>query len=314
MAIDQSLLGCILSEQYAEESDRRMSESGLQVDFRVAQSQFHGRWEQLKQSGVTGIFLWPFYQKFKPLKPHHQRRGTCVARGAHRALMMSYFACLAQKVAVGKPIEIAWEPIYAGSRVYSGKGQISGDGSCGPWAAEWLAGINGVGGFCERKVYGSANLTTDSENWSVANADRGDRLPPELLAECQLHTCASNRLRNNGDIADAISSYFGVFRCWDTLFGNRDSSGMATANSTGAHCQAVIGVFVTEDGEDGFVELQSWGDNMPSGPRVLKYKGGQIELPPGCYGVRGRHYTQAQKKSRWWDAHAVAVRAGEEYR
>lgn len=315
MAIDQSLLGCILSQAYAEASDLAMSDAGLQVEFRVANSQFNGRWEYLKSKGVMGIFLWDASTKFRPYRPHRQRRGTCVSRGFHRALEMSYLHTLSGRLAVGLPVEIAYEPIYAGSRVIVGKGQISGDGSCGPWAGQWLAGINGVGGFCQRGVYGSADLTKDNETWAVNNADRGDRLPAELLAECQKHTCAVHRVRSNDEIADSIASYFGVARCWDTLFGNRDQYGESVRSDTGAHCQAVIGVYVGRDGEDRFVEAQSWGDNMPSGPDEIVMKdGSKKKLPPGCYGVRFSEYRAAQARSKWWDAHAVSVRAGQEYR
>jgi hypothetical protein len=315
MPVDQNLLGCVLSQQYAEISDQRMSDAGMQVEFRVAQSQFSGRWEALKAQGVTGVFLWQQGLKFRPYRPHHQRRGTCVARGFHRALEASYLFTLANGTAVGEPVEIAWEPIYSGSRVYPGKGQISGDGSCGPWAGEWLAGVDGVGGFCKRGRFGSADLTNDNETWSVQNGDRGDRLPKELMDELQKHTCVVHRVRNNNEIADAIASYHGIARCWNTLFGNRDANGMSVASDTGAHCQAAFGVFIGANGEDGFVEAQSWGENMPSGPKMLKLKGGlQVELPAGCYGVSFSQYEKAQRRDSWWDAFAVGVRVGQEYR
>ena len=315
MPVDQSLLGCVLSEKFSDESDVRFAEAGIQVDFRVSGTQFIGRWEELKRSGAVGVFLWKQAAKFRIYKPHRQRRGTCVARGFHRALEMSYLHTLGNKVAVGNPVDIAWEPIYAGSRVYPGKGQLSGDGSVGAWAGEWLAGVKGNGGFCQRGQYGSADLSKDNEQWAVANGNRGARFPKELLDECKSHTCSVHRLRANHEIADAIASYFGVARCWNTLFGNRNANGMSVASDTGAHCQAVIGVFVQPNGEDGFVEAQSWGDNIPSGPRELKLKGGEsIELPPGCYGVSWGEYQKAQQRSKWWEAHAVSVRSGQEYR
>jgi len=167
--IDQSLLGCILSQAYAEAADQRMADAGIKVEFRVGQSQFNGRWEALKAKGVLGVFLWQQGLKFRPYKPHAQRRGTCVGRGAHTALNASYLHSLGNKLAFGKPVEIAWEPAYVGSRIIVGKGQLgSGDGSCGPWIAEFLAGINGVGGFAKRGVYGSADLSQTNEHWAVS--------------------------------------------------------------------------------------------------------------------------------------------------
>jgi hypothetical protein len=308
-------LGCVLSQAYAEESDRRMDDSGIVVEFRVAQSQFMGRWEELKRKGVKGVFLWDAAAEFRLYKPHHQRRGTCVARGFHRALEFSYLNALANRIIVGDAVEIAWEPIYCGSRVYPGKGRISGDGSCGPWAAEWLAGINGVGGFCRRGTYGSADLTQSNESWAVANADRNDRLPPDLMAECQRHTCSAHRCKRNSEMADAIASGFAFARCWDTLFGQRDRFGESIADDSGAHCQAGVGVYVGQDGEDRFVEAQSWGENSPSGPNEIVMLGGERKrLPAGMYGVRFSQYEQAQRRSPWWDAYAVCVRPGEEYR
>ena len=237
---------------------------------------------------------------------------NCVSRGHHQALQHAFYNGLKTGTNVGRAGEIAYEPIYAGSRVYIGKGRIRGEGSVGAWAAQWLAGVNGVGGFCERGVYGSADLRQDNERWAVANSDAGDKMPPELLKELQQHTCLSHRLRNNSEMADCIASRIGIARCWDTLFGDRDANGMSRAASRGAHCQAIIGVFLMRDGKTGFVELQSWGPNNPRGQRVLKYAGGEITLPAGCYGVSEEEYLRAQRGH--WEAWASQVRRGEELR
>jgi len=309
-------LGCIIDEQATLETDAAIAQATGESAFfgdNPTTAQFVGRWEYLKSKGVTGVFLWERYEKFRPLVPYRQLSGTCVARGYNRAAEMSYYNALATGVQVGEPVEFAWEPIYTGSRVYVGKGQISGEGSVGSWAAQWLAGVNGIGGICRRGKYGTADLTLDDEPWAVRNSDRGDKMPPELLAECQKHTLSSHRVRNNAEIADAIASRFGVARCWDTLFGDRDNNGFSSPAGSGAHCQAAIGVFVRKDGGDGFVELNSWGAQMPKGPRVLKYAGGELTLPPGCYGVTAENYLRAQR-DRFWEAHCVAIRKGQEYR
>lgn len=309
-------LGAVINEDFTLEADDAIAKAtGEPVFFsdNPRTAQFAGRWEYLKSRGVTGVFLWERYEKFRPLVPHHQREGTCVARGFHRAAEMSYYNALASGVQIGEPVEFAWEPIYTGSRVYVGKGQLSGQGSVGSWAAQWLSGVNGIGGVCRRGKYGSADLTLDNEPWAVKNSDRGDVMPPELLAECQRHTMSGHRVRNNAEIADAIASRFGVARCWNTLFGNRNSEGFSVPAGRGAHCQAIIGVFVRKDGGTGFVELNSWGPTMPGGPRTLKYAGGELTLPPGCYGVTAENYQRAQQ-DRWWEAHCVAVREGQEYR
>ena len=309
-------LGAVIQEDYTLEADEAIAKAtGESVFFGDSPrtAQFNGRWEYLKSRGVTGVFLWERYEKFRPLVPHRQLSGTCVARGFHRAAEMSYYNALASGVQIGEAVELAWEPIYTGSRVHVGKGQLSGEGSVGSWAAQWLAGVNGVGGVCRRGKYGSADLTLDNEPWAVKNSDRGDVMPPELLAECQRHTLSGHRVRNNAEIADALASRFGVARCWNTLFGNRNSDGFSVPSGRGAHCQAIIGVFVRKDGGLGFVETNSWGPNMPGGPRVLRYAGGELTLPPGCYGVTAENYQRAQQ-DRWWEAHCVAIREGQEYR
>ena len=309
-------LGAVIQEDYTLAADEAIAKAtGESVFFGDSPrtAQFNGRWEYLKSRGVTGVFLWERYEKFRPLVPHRQLSGTCVARGFHRAAEMSYYNALASGVQIGEAVELAWEPIYTGSRVYVGKGQLSGEGSVGSWAAQWLAGVNGVGGVCRRGKYGSADLTLDNEAWAVKNSDRGDVMPPELLAECQRHTLSGHRVRNNTEIADALASRFGVARCWNTLFGNRNSDGFSVPSGRGAHCQAIIGVFVRKDGGLGFVETNSWGPNMPGGPRVLRYAGGELTLPPGCYGVTAENYQRAQQ-DRWWEAHCVAIREGQEYR
>ena len=309
-------LGCVIEQDYTLAADEAIAKAtGESVFFGDSPrtAQFNGRWEYLKSRGVTGVFLWERYEKFRPLVPHRQLSGTCVARGFHRAAEMSYYNALASGVQIGEAVELAWEPIYTGSRVYVGKGQLSGEGSVGSWAAQWLAGVNGVGGVCRRGKYGSADLTLDNEPWAVKNSDRGDVMPPELLAECQRHTLSGHRVRNNTEIADALASRFGVARCWSTLFGNRNSDGFSVPSGRGAHCQSIIGVFVRKDGGLGFVETNSWGPNMPGGPRVLRYAGGELTLPPGCYGVTAENYQRAQQ-DRWWEAHCVAIREGQEYR
>lgn len=310
-------LGAVIQEDYTLEADEAIAKATGESAFfgdSPRTAQFNGRWEYLKSRGVTGVFLWERYEKFRPLVPHHQRRGTCVARGTHQAVQHSYYNALAAGVQIGEAVELAWEPIYPIARVYVGKGQLSGeDGAVGAYAAQGVAGVNGVGGICRRGKYGTADLTRDNETWAVNNADRNDRLPPELLAELQRHTCSAHRTRNNTEIADALASRFGVARCWNTLFGNRNSDGFSVPAGSGAHCQAVIGVFVRKDGGTGFIELQSWGANMPGGPRTLKYAGGELTLPEGCYAVTAENYLRAQQ-SRWWEAWAFNVRIGQEYR
>lgn len=309
-------LGCVINEDWTLESDEKIAQSTGQSPFfsdNPETAPMNGRWNFLRSRGVKAVFLWERYEKVRPLVPHNQRSGTCVSRGFHMAAQHSYYNALTGGTAQGDGrIEIAYEPIYIGSRVYVGKSQINGEGSSGAWAGQWCAGVNGVGGLCLRQPYKTVDLTLSDEPWCVKNSNRGGGLPADILAECQKHTCSVKRVRNNTEIADAIASRFGVARCWDTLFGDRDNNGFSHPSSTGAHCQAVIGVFVMKSGKTGYIELQSWND-QPRGPRTLRYAGGEIMLPVGCYAVSEDDYLRAQQ-SAWWEAFCLNVKPGQEFR
>ena len=128
-------LGCVIQEDFTLEADEAIAKATGESAFfsdSTRTAQFNGRWEYLKSRGVTGVFLWERYQKFRPLVPHWQKRGTCVARGTHQAVQHSYYNALASGVQIGEAVELAWEPIYPIARVYVGKGQLSGeDGAVG---------------------------------------------------------------------------------------------------------------------------------------------------------------------------------------
>lgn len=316
MAFTIGPLGCEIREEWTLESDENIAKATGQPCFFGANpdtASYVGRWEALKSRGVKAVFLWERYEKVRPLVPHSQRSGTCVARGFHQAAQHSLYNAIVGGTTQGdRSLEIAWEPFYIGSRVYVGKNQISGEGSSGAWAGQWAAGVNGIGGICPRQHYKTIDLTQSNEPWCVQNSYRGGGLPKDILETCQQHTCTVHRVRNNAEIADSIASRIGVARCWDTLFGNRDKNGFSHPESRGAHCQAIIGVFVMTNGKTGFVELQSWND-LPHGPRTLRYAGGTIELPVGCYAVSEDDYLRAQQ-SAWWESHAISVRPGQEFR
>lgn len=317
MSFKAGPLGCVIQEDWTLESDENIAKASGQSPFFGANpntASFVGRWNELKSRGVKAVFLWEGYEKIRSLVPHHQLSGTCVARGFHQATQHSLYNALSRGNVQGdRSLEIAWEPFYIGSRVYVGKSQINGEGSSGAWAGQWAAGINGVGGVCPRQHYKTIDLTISNEPWAVKNSYRGGTLPADVLAECQKHKCDVHRVRNNAEIADAIASRFGVARCWDTLFGDRDANGFSKPADTGSHCQAVIGVFLMRDGRTGFVEQQSWGPDMPRGPRTLRYSGGEVMLPIGTYAVSEDNYLRAQQ-SRWWEAHCLSIKAGQEFR
>lgn len=305
-------LGCIIKEEYTLASDEAVAAAtGVSHLWQDSAAKFRGRWEELKSKGVTSIILWPAYesQSKKRLKPHLQKRGTCVSRGFEMACRMSYNSALKNRVRLGGAIaDFPYEIIYGGSRNYPGKGRINGDGSVGAWAAEWLS----LYGLPERGKY-SIDLSFDDEMLAVSLGNSGRKIPQDVLDAAAKHTWATHRTTDCDHIADALASEFGVARCWDTLFGPRNTNGMSRPSSTGAHCQAIIGVAVGPDHKNIFIEIQSWGENSPSGPSKLKTIDGFIDLPKACYGVHEDDYRTAMR-SKWWESHAVAIRPGNEYR
>ncbi len=87
------------------------------------------------------------------------------------------------------------------------------------------------------------------------------------------------------EMADCLAAKVGMAFCSNVIWGPRDASGVSHPASTGGHCEAVCGVYLDEHGDLGFVRQQSWGD-QPSGPSVLKYAGGTIQLRQGSYGAK----------------------------
>lgn len=305
-------LGCILEEEYTLASDEAIAQAtGESPLWRDSAVQWKGSWQRLKEKGVTLVFLLDAYQKaFGKFEPYWQKFGTCVGRGANTAAKCSLASAVLRGVNIGRTPDLSYELIYIMSRLLPGKGRLRGDGSVGAWAAE----VQSLYGMAERGVYGGFDFSQDNERLAVSMAEPNDRVPAALLDACKGHTFSTKRLEGNNAIADSIASNLGVYRCWNTLFGNRDANGMARPASTGAHCQAVVGVFVQPNGRTGFIEAQSWGPNMPKGPLTLKHAGGVLQLPPGCYGVDEDDYRQAQASSRWWEAYACQLRLGSEWR
>lgn len=300
------VLGCILDEAETEAACQALDDAGHVVDFCQA-TDLEGHWNRLQNRGVTGVYLWDNeHERLGVIGADYQRRGTCVGRGTYRAIQQSYLYSITSGTEYGLPVKLAYEPIYIGSREVIGKGRLSGDGSVGAWAARWVSEY----GVVARAEYNGVNLSKDNESYSV----KTKRIGSDIIAEGKLHTVAAHRCRNVDDITDAIAAGYGVARCHGTLYGNRNANGEARPSRSGAHCQAIVGVYTRPDGSTGLVEQQSWGSNTPGGPSTLKTKGGPVELPSGCYGITTKDFQSAARKSNWWEAWAFAVRPGNGFR
>ena len=302
----EEFLGCILDEAETEAACQALDDAGHVVEFSQA-TDLNGHWERLVDRGSTGVFLWDSeHERLGTVGADYQRRGTCVGRGTYRAIQQSYVHSITAGTEYGIPVKLAYEPIYIGSREVIGKGRLTGDGSVGAWAARWVSEY----GVVARAEYDSVDLTKSNESYSVSQK----RLGADIIAEGKLHTVAAHRCRTSDEMADAIAGGFGIARCHNVLYGNRDANGESRHKRDGAHCQAIVGVYVRPDGSRGYVEQQSWGSSNPGGPSTLKTKGGPVALPAGCYGITEKELKSAFSGSRWAEAWAFSVRTGEGFR
>lgn len=275
----------------------RIESTGKPASFAAGRPDLNGHWKRLTERGVTGVFLWEWEQPTlgRATECDDQRAGTCVSRGTYRACQDSLGMSVYRLRQVSRATLIAFEPIYAGSRVQIGKGQIGReDGSIGAWAAEWVNRY----GVHERKQYGRHDLTKPNEqlavDWGMPNRGVPNDFPKGQVVP-SIHLC-----RDADALADALSAEYGAARCSSHLFGDRDSNTFARRDGEGGHCECVRGVFLTERGKTAFVMQQSWGENKPSGPRTLTYAGGRVELPVGCYSITFEDMAAAMATGETW--------------
>lgn len=251
--------------------------------FGATEPDLRGHWKRLTGTGTTHVLAQEFeLQALKRNLPAEaQRRGTCVSRGTFRACQDSYFYDLATTSTVGKPVQLCFEPIYGGSRVNIGRGQLgTGDGSVGAWAAEFVSKF----GLIERAIYGNLDMRQPREELAVLWGNPGQGCPDQLLRLGRSHTVRCHRVMNVDELADCISAGYFAAYCSNILWGSRDRDGMARPDSSGGHCEEIAGVFLTPSGRTAFVRQQSWGE-LPSGPDQLATKSGRIKLRQGSYGA-----------------------------
>lgn len=281
-------MGCVIDQVATDAALVSMSASaGRSVVFGDSRPSLRGNWEAMKARGVTAILMPQLAEKYFPTrKADYQARGTCVGRGTYRAVWLSYLAALDRKVMPGRPIVVAYEPIYAGARVEVGRGRLgSDDGAVGAYAAQFVSQF----GVCDRNRFGAIDLSVDSpqgrEDLAVAWGAPGKGVPAEVEAACAKHRFDAHFAKNVTEQMDAVSAFFPGAFCRNRLNGPRDANGMSRPAGSGAHCEAVVGVFITPAGDDALLMQQSWG-NQPSGPSVLKIKNHpDYQLPQGCYGI-----------------------------
>lgn len=266
--------------------------AGIPCEIGAARPDLQGFWRKTVESGVFAVLL--FQSELDVLGEYlpadYQRRGTCVARGTYRAVQTSYWHAISEARIVALAERVAYEPIYGGSRVNVGGGQLSGDGSIGAWAAKWVHDY----GVVERGKFGSVDLTQDQEELACRWGTRGVGVPREIISAAAAHKCDAYNVPSGNALADVTAAGYASAICSSHMqSGTRDQNGECGYAGPTAHCEAIVGVYLRSswDGNlatiydhTGFVDQQSWG-NTPGGPDVLRFWKGDAKLRQGAYGT-----------------------------
>jgi hypothetical protein len=228
--------------------------------------------------------------------------GTCVSfgygRGCNDCLLLS-----AARGDIDKPEStVATEPIYAGSRVEVGRGQITGDGSVGAWAAEWLQ----KWGVLLRKKYNSYDLTSYSESRSREWGRSGVPNELENLAK-QFPVKTVTACNTFAEAWDAIGSGYPVAVCSNQGFTTSlDSDGFCSAQGNWGHCMLFRGRVIAKKGSRNVRALicqNSWGNYLNSNGSFVDSSGKTYELPEGSFCVEE---STAHRMLSQDDSHALS--------
>jgi hypothetical protein len=221
-----------------------------------------------------------FRQGFTPA--YRQTRGVCVGCGTARAIEDTWTHAIVQRGRYGRPVRVDVATIYAGSRTQRdlGNSRLSGDGSVGAWAAKWVHDW----GAAEQRKYGKYDLTGLAETLAVQWGRQGGGVPRAVLDSMPAVVIACYYCRTADQVYDALYAGFGVAYCDSRTFGAKDADGVSRLSEPASHCVELIGACVSRRGTPLVGGQQSWGQRSPSGPSVLRYRDGEVNLRPGmCF-------------------------------
>lgn len=187
--------------------------------------------------------------------------GSCVSFGTSHALMLTQ-AC---EILAGDAEETripCMEAIYGGSRVEVGGGKISGDGSVGAWAAEWVRNW----GVVAQGVYGSYDLSKYDPK-RCRDWGRGG-VPPEIEAEAKKHPIGECTLITSfGDAVAALGQGYGIQVASNRGFSlKRTEGGYAAPSGRWGHSMSFIG-YRRSGKRPGLFIVNSWGFSSTTGPK-----------------------------------------------
>jgi len=234
------------------------------------------------------LFFWEAEKKIlgRALPSWNQGSvGSCVAFGWGRGCQDLMLWQVATGTTDKHPEhDVAAEPIYGGSRVEVGGGQIGGDGSIGAWAAKWVKDW----GVLLRKIYTVGNKTYDLSLYSESRCRQYGSYgcPDDLEPEARLHPVTSVAMvRNAAEAWAAVGAGKPVPVCSDRGFTTRLNQGFCEPSGTWNHCMLLRGRFIHPSRGKCFVIQNSWGGYLDgTGSDVIDVQGrGNVELPQGCF-------------------------------
>lgn len=228
-------------------------------------------------------YLWEAARKVRgshiPTRDQGQV-GSCVPHGA--ACAVEYVECVQAATDFQKSFifrDIATEPIYGGSRVQIGGGQLRGeDGSTGAWAAKWCNQY----GVVPRGKYGSIDLTTYSESRCRQYGDAG--CPAALVPVAKEKPVKSiTQVTTTEELRKSLANGYAVTVASNVGFGPtggnvRDANGFLKARGSWPHQMCFIG-YAKVNGQWGYYCMNSWGTAWVSGPT------GPGDPPPGGFWI-----------------------------
>lgn len=219
-------------------------------------------------AGDGDVYLWEFAKAVtgSVLPDRNQGSvGSCVSFGTACAVEHLLLAQIVQARANGGPAKefkpLVQEVIYGGSRVEIGGGRISGDGSVGAWAAQFIAQY----GVVPREKIEGYDLTTYSE--SLCRKWGREGVPPKLETVAKQSPVKGTALvKSAAEAEKAIRQGYAIAVCSNQGFSyTRDRDGFASPQGTWGHCMAIIGV--RKGSRPGFFIENSWGSDWIKGPR-----------------------------------------------
>ena len=241
-------------------------------------------------------FLWLAYEKVtgSPWQPHDQDgTGCCVGEGNSGAVEIGSAVEIALGDVQQEYKHISAAALYALAREV-GDMLGSGDGAVGADAAKALMTRGAIS--CEEANDSNGRDSTAKAHASLAKKWGRVGLPKELKTLAAEHKVkTASQVRTPEEVRAALTNGYPVTICSSVGFEGgggfkRDADGFCKMGGSWPHCMFVGGY---RKDKRAFLVFQSWGPNMPPGPKSL----GQ---PDGTFWIT-------------WDAMQRIVKSGECY-